>query len=324
METFIAEPANAMDDATETGDTEIGAMNRRQFCERMALAATTYAAGTGAAYPAAAQGFRPIGINHISYACADYRKARDFYTTVLGMQNLASADDGHQTRLMFGPETARGGTFLIPRNGRITTNAKAVVDHIGYAISDWNKMTVRAALEAKRLQVSASDAGSLHVYDPFDYDVQLTGAPDASSGAAASSAAPAPRIAAVTHISYTCSDLKRTADWYSRIFNLDPIDKSASRVTLGFGTAGDAPHLVFRTPDPRPAAHDGRIPLASKALVNHIAYTIGEFDKEHVRAELKRLGYPKPLQDGEHSFHIVDPNGFDVQISGVQMTALGG
>ena len=43
-----------------------------------------------------------------------------------------------------------------------------------------------------------------------------------------------------------------------------------------------------------------------------------------MRAELKRLGYANPLQDGEHSFHIVDPNGFDVQISGIEMTALGG
>ena len=44
--------------------------------------------------------------------------------------------------------------------------------------------------------------------------------------------------------------------------------------------------------------------------------------RSRVRAELKRLGYPNPLKDGEHSFHIVDPNGFDVQISGIEMTAL--
>jgi catechol 2,3-dioxygenase-like lactoylglutathione lyase family enzyme len=293
-------------------------LNRRQFCETLALAASVCAAGNrpaGAAPaqgPAPARGFRIIGINHISYACPDYRKARDFYASVLGMENLPSADNGRETRLMF------GGSFLIPRNGRTVTNAKATVDDIGYAVSNWDETRVRSALQAKGLAASAGRAGSLHLYDPFDYDVALTGGPLASS---ASSAGFALKVAGVDRISYTCPDVSRAADWYSKIFNLAQIDASASQVTLPFGNKNEGlPHLLIRardTPSPAPKR-------PSKALVNHIAYTIADFDKERVRAELKRLGYSQPLQDGEHSFHIVDPNGFDVQISGIQMTALGG
>jgi catechol 2,3-dioxygenase-like lactoylglutathione lyase family enzyme len=298
--------------------------NRRQFCETLALAVALYAAGKRPLEAAPAQtgtparGFRIVGINHISYACPDYRKARDFYASVLGMENLPSADNGRETRLMFGPPPGKGGSFLIPRNGRTAANAKATVDHICYAISNWDEKTVRSALKARGLE-EPPEAGGLHVYDPFDYDVQLTGGP-ASSDAGGAAAAPALKIANVDHVSYTCPDFRRAADWYSKIFNLEQTDASATEVTLPFGKKDQGlPHLIIRARETTPGTR-----RKSKALVNHIAYTIADFDKDRVRAELKRLGYPQPLQDGEHSFHIVDPNGFDVQISGIQMTALGG
>src|SRR5947209_5752678 len=67
MERFIADLVQ---------DFESGKINRRQFCETVALAATVYAAGEEAANAAPSQGFKMIAVNHISYACPDYRKAR--------------------------------------------------------------------------------------------------------------------------------------------------------------------------------------------------------------------------------------------------------
>ena len=154
-------------------DLDSGKVSRRQFCETVALAAAVYAAGNAAADAAPAQGFKPIAINHISYACPDYRKARDFYSSVLGMTPVANADDGRQTRLMFGPPPGQGGSFLIPRNGATTTRAKAVIDHICYTVPNWDEAEVRAALKAKGLEAPTGRDGSLHVYDPFDYDVQI-------------------------------------------------------------------------------------------------------------------------------------------------------
>ena len=306
-----------------------GTLNRRQFCETVAIAATVYAAGKHAANAAPAQGtapargFRPIAINHISYACPDYRKARDFYASVLGMAILASADKGRETRLMFGPEPGKGGSFLLPRNGTMATKATAIVDHIGYAVSNWDETRIRAALTAKGLAPAEAHGGGLKIYDPFDYGVPITAAAPLSSGAKGQSSEPALKVAGVDHISYRCADVGRTADWYSKIFNLEQIGASPSEVTLPFGGKDAAmPRLLIRTRDAGEQA--GQLRRKPKALVNHIAYTIADFSKERVRAELKRLGYPNPLQDGEHSFHIVDPNGFDVQISGIAMTALGG
>jgi hypothetical protein len=62
--------------------------------------------------------------------------------------------------------------------------------------------------------------------------------------------------------------------------------------------------------------------------VDHIAYTIENWDKNKVEAELKRrkLSFPPshpdgPRPDTENSFHVKDPDGFDLQISGRDMKA---
>jgi catechol 2,3-dioxygenase-like lactoylglutathione lyase family enzyme len=156
-------------------DLESGKMDRRQFCETLALAATVYAAGEAAANAAPAQGFHAIAINHISYACPDYKKARDFYASVFGMEVVPKSDNGRQAFLTFGPEQGKGGGFLITRNGTTATKAQAVIDHVCYTIPNWDEAKVRAALSAKGLKPTGRD-GSLHVYDPFDYDVQFANA----------------------------------------------------------------------------------------------------------------------------------------------------
>jgi hypothetical protein len=59
---------------------ESGKVNRRQFCETVALAASVYAAGD-TARAETPSGLKMIGINHISYTCPDYTKVRDWYVS---------------------------------------------------------------------------------------------------------------------------------------------------------------------------------------------------------------------------------------------------
>lgn len=157
-----------------------------------------------------------------------------------------------------------------------------------------------------------------------------------AEGAKAAAADPTLKIALVNHISYTCPDFKQAADWYSRVFNLDQIGASKTDVALPFGKKGEKPygvtandvpltHLIIRTRDLDARPQNGREPRRQpRALINHIAYTIADWDSNRVRSELKRLGYANPEVDGPHSFHVVDVNGYDVQISGIGMTALAG
>jgi catechol 2,3-dioxygenase-like lactoylglutathione lyase family enzyme len=162
MERFIADLVKRFQD---------GKITRRQFCETVALAATVYAAGESTANAAPTQGFKMIAINHISYACPDYRKARDFYTSVLGMEN-AKDDEKSRANLSFGPK--RGGNYFIARNAPATNTPppKSVVDHICYTIPNWDDGRVNATLKAHGLNPTGRK-GSVNILDPFNYSVQL-------------------------------------------------------------------------------------------------------------------------------------------------------
>jgi catechol 2,3-dioxygenase-like lactoylglutathione lyase family enzyme len=156
-------------------DFESGKLDRREFCQTVALAAVVYGAGD-AANAQATRGFKMIGINHISYSCPDYAKARDFYTSVLGMESTPGKDNGKRANLMFGPEPGKGGSFIVARTAPADVKpSRAVVDHVCYTIANWDEQKVRSALKAKGLEVGGRD-GSLHVFDPFGYYVQIASA----------------------------------------------------------------------------------------------------------------------------------------------------
>src|SRR5213080_5281516 len=140
-------------------------------------------------------------------------------------------------------------------------------------------------------------------------------------------------VALVNHISYTCPDFKQAGDWYSKVFNLDQVGLKDNEVTLPFGKKGEKPYgvtakdvpltfIICRTRNLNAPPANGQPRPKSQAVVNHIAYTIADYDRDKVLAELKRLGFDNPREDTEHSFHIADPFGYDVQISGIKMTAL--
>jgi catechol 2,3-dioxygenase-like lactoylglutathione lyase family enzyme len=155
---------------------ESGQVSRREFCETVALAATVYAVG-GPAQAQTTSGFKTIGVNHISYTCPDYAKARDFYTSVFGLTSTPGKDNGKRANLEFGPEAGKGGSFIVARTAATPANprppSQAVIDHICFTMSNWKETDVRAALAAKNLKISGGRDGSLHVLDPFNYDVQF-------------------------------------------------------------------------------------------------------------------------------------------------------
>ena len=153
-------------------DFERGKIDRRQFCEGAALAAAVFAAGS-AAEAAPAQGLQMIGVNHISYACSDYRVARDWYMKVLNLKSYNDKGMG-RANLAFGPEQGKGGQFLITRNfGANERKANAVVDHVCYTVSDWNDARVNNALKAAGTNPTGRP-GSVNVYDPNGYQVQIS------------------------------------------------------------------------------------------------------------------------------------------------------
>ena len=131
-----------------------------------------------------------------------------------------------------------------------------------------------------------------------------TGAASATPAAAANGSAF--KAVAVNHISYQVKDYAKTRDFYVDLFGMKVSQDNGKQAYLAFGDEGT--WLLPRN------AREGK----AAPLVDHIAYTIDDWDKGRVEGELKKRGLD-PRPDTENSFHVKDPDGFDLQISGKGM-----
>ena len=132
----------------------------------------------------------------------------------------------------------------------------------------------------------------------------------AVAAAAVGTAAPAAaegkgfQAVAVNYISYVCADYTKTRDFYKDLLGMKVSHDDGKQCYMSFGDT----FLL-----PRNARPDGKTPN-----ISHIAYTIDNWDKKEVGAELVRRGL-KPRPDTDDSFHVKDPDGYDLQISGKNM-----
>jgi catechol 2,3-dioxygenase-like lactoylglutathione lyase family enzyme len=151
-----------------------------------------------------------------------------------------------------------------------------------------------------------------------------SGTATVAARSAASGAAAAPKSAApwktvwLDHISYAVADYKKSAAFYTDLMGWETrSDNGTSQATLDIGNIGG---IIIRNRRPpaagAQAAPSGRPPITG--VINHISYGIEPWNTEAVEAELKRRGLnPRPDMVGDtfKSFHVTDPDGWDLQIS---------
>jgi catechol 2,3-dioxygenase-like lactoylglutathione lyase family enzyme len=102
----------------------------------------------------------------------------------------------------------------------------------------------------------------------------------------------------INHVSLFVSNLQRSTDYYQKTFACK-VNKRDGNNQLVFGRG----FLVLR---------EGKPP----AKVDHFAIGVDNFKKETVTADLKARGVtPIDQQGGGFGFHVVDPDGYPVQIS---------
>lgn len=106
---------------------------------------------------------------------------------------------------------------------------------------------------------------------------------------------------AVNHISYESADYSKVRDFYKDLLGMKVTQDDGRQAYLSFGDSVLIARGGSRT-----------------ARIDHIAYTIDNWNREAVGAELKRRGL-QPRPDTENSFHVRDPEGFDLQIAGKGM-----
>ncbi|HTA68647.1 MAG TPA: VOC family protein [Bryobacteraceae bacterium] len=107
----------------------------------------------------------------------------------------------------------------------------------------------------------------------------------------------------INHVSYQVTDYARTREFYAGLFGMKVSEDDGKQCRLSFGNN----ILIVRNRQPAPK-------------VDHIAYTIANWDqeKEAVEAELKRRGLKIVQGDIKTSLHILDPDGFQVQLGGLR------
>ena len=128
----------------------------------------------------------------------------------------------------------------------------------------------------------------------------------ASTLGTAEAASPANAVS-INHVSMQVTDYAKTRDFYAGLFGMKVTnDDGKTQCRLVFGDN----ILIARNASSRPGG---------KAGVDHIAYTLANWDtdkavKPAVEAELKRRGLM--IRTTEGSFHVQDPDGFEVQMGG--------
>ena len=149
----------------------------------------------------------------------------------------------------------------------------------------------------------------------------------AASVAKAAASSPAPwKTVWLDHISYAVADYKKSAAFYSNLMGWTiREDNGTSQATLDIGDVGGIIIRNARRPageaaPPSPAAApSGQAPRPPvTGVINHISYGITPWNTEAVKAELDRRGLnPRPDMVGDNfkSFHVFDPDGWDLQIS---------
>jgi catechol 2,3-dioxygenase-like lactoylglutathione lyase family enzyme len=156
----------------------------------------------------------------------------------------------------------------------------------------------------------------------------------ATTAGAKAAEEPAVKVVSVNHISYTNPNYRQAADWYSKVFNLQQVNDDGHNVNLPFGNQGTQPYgvnardvgptfLICRTRELTGTIGTTGVqrPKAT-CVVDHMAYTVADFDRERVKADLIAMGVEKVRDGGAFSLHMADPFGYDIQISGLANNAV--
>jgi len=106
----------------------------------------------------------------------------------------------------------------------------------------------------------------------------------------------------INHVSLYVSDLQRSTDFYQRAFGC-PVNKREGNNQLMFGKG----FLVLR-PDKPPGK------------VDHLAIGVENFNQDSVTADLKARKITPMNEKGGAGFHVVDPDGFPIQITSATNT----
>ena len=124
----------------------------------------------------------------------------------------------------------------------------------------------------------------------------------AGAGAGAAASAATLKGASINHVSVLVTDMARSIDFYGRVFGLTLVNEDKANKIARLGAGGKI--LVSLRIEPPPG------------VIDHFAIGVEGFNRDAVTADLKGFGLT-PADNIQFGFHVRDPDGAVVQITGV-------
>lgn len=106
----------------------------------------------------------------------------------------------------------------------------------------------------------------------------------------------------VNHYTYVAPDLKKTTDWYHEVFGMQIGHRDARQAHLWYGDKGGDTLMIVRQANAGEAA----------PRIERFAFTIDNWGKKTVEAELKRRGLQPKAED--KGFWFNDPDGYEIGV----------
>lgn len=279
-------------------------------------------------------GWKTVALEHVIFQVADYQKEAAFYVALMGWK--LRSDDGKQAVLDLG-----GWGSAIFKQGPAGTT-RATVESFCFAIDQWNAKTVEAELRKRGLTPVADNDGkgfeSFHVKDPDGFDLQISNGNFSKARMAtkadATVSTPAPFASTgwntvwLDHFSFSVTNYKESASFYSNLLGWKPTYDEGSQNELLIGEIGD---IIIRGGNPL----DPNFSKSNRgARVDHISFGIAPWDTDGVKAALERRGLRAQIDTSSRhqapdgtwvpdeihtaafkSYHTQTPNGYNLQIS---------
>ena len=131
---------------------------------------------------------------------------------------------------------------------------------------------------------------------------ELIGALALLAGAGTTASAATLKGASINHVSVLVTDMARSIDFYGRVFGLTLVNEDKANKIARLGAGGKI--LVSLRIEPPPG------------VIDHFAIGVEGFNRDAVTADLKGFGLT-PAENIQFGFHVKDPDGAVVQITGV-------
>jgi catechol 2,3-dioxygenase-like lactoylglutathione lyase family enzyme len=130
---------------------------------------------------------------------------------------------------------------------------------------------------------------------------ELIGALALLAGGAAAAQPATLKSATINHVSVLVTDMARSMAFYDRVFGLKLLSEDKANKIARLGTGGKI--LVSLRVEPPPG------------VIDHFAIGVEGFNRDAVTADLNGFGLT-PAENIEFGFHVKDPDGAVVQITG--------